>query len=264
MVAKALESDQKRSVRDWVELASTCYDLVLEPYRAGSVLIKPGARLLTPIPGLPDEGLSATFTRNIALENEDLQFLTWEHPVVEALGDLVLNTERGNATICAIRHRELPRGRVAVECVFVVEAPLFSRPELACYVPPLLVCEIHDETGQRLDPRLDHDAVSAGWVPLKYKASRQVIEIKRQALQGILERAGDSLEQRAGRMLLQHGRPGLETLKEELARLRYLSTVNPNVRPEEIRHHEAMIESVAESIRHPRIRLDAVRVIVGL
>ena len=264
LVEEARRADADRSLREWMEHALACYDISMEPYRPGSVLLAPGERLLTPVPGLPDSGLAATFDRGTALENEDLAFLTWEHPLVQGLSDLVMNTERGNATLCAMRHDALPRGRLAVECVFVIEAPRFSEPELASYVPPLLVCEVHDETGIRLDPGIDHDVVNRSWVPLKYKPSRQIIDIKRAALKAVLERARNDVTGRARHMLLAHGRAGVERLQEELARLRYLKSVNPDVRQEEIDHHERLLEALRMSLGEPRVRLDAVRVIIGL
>lgn len=264
LVEDGRRADQDSSLRDWLELASGCYDITLEGYRLNSVMLRPGARLLTPIPGLPDDGMAATFDRNTALENEDLRFLTWEHPVVEAIADLVLNTERGNASIAALRHPALPRARLAVECVFVVEAPLFARPELACYVPPLLVSSIYDERGGRLDPELDHDIIDASWVPLKPRAARQIVALKRELLQRMLDAAGVEINQRAASLLRNHGRGGLEDLKEELARLLYLEKVNPNVRRDEIDHHTALVDVVAEALKEPRVRLDAVRVLIGL
>jgi len=264
LVEEARRTDADRSLREWLEHALACYDINMEPYRPGSVLLTPGERLLTPVPGLPDTGLAATFDRGTALENEDLAFLTWEHPLVQGLADLVMNTERGNATLCAMRHDALPRGRLAVECVFVIEAPRFSEPELACYVPPLLVSEVHDETGSRLDPDIDHDVVNRSWLPLKYKASRQIIEIKRAALKAVLERARNDVAARSRHMLLAHGRAGVERLQEELARLRHLKSVNPDVRQEEIDHHERLLEALRMSLGEPRVRLDAVRVIIGL
>ncbi|MCZ7599030.1 MAG: SNF2-related protein [Gammaproteobacteria bacterium] len=264
LVEEARRTDADRSLREWLEHALACYDINMEPYRPGSVLLTPGERLLTPVPGLPDTGLAATFDRGTALENEDLAFLTREHPLVQGLADLVMNTERGNATLCAMRHDALPRGRLAVECVFVIEAPRFSEPELACYVPPLLVSEVHDETGSRLDPDIDHDVVNRSWLPLKYKASRQLIEIKRAALKAVLERARNDVAARSRHMLLAHGRAGVERLQEELARLRHLKSVNPDVRQEEIDHHERLLEALRMSLGEPRVRLDAVRVIIGL
>lgn len=264
LLEEARREDQDPTLRGWLELACDCYDISLEPYRRNSVLVRPGSRMLTPVPGLPDEGIGATFDRNTALENEDLEFLGWEHPVVDAIADLVLNTERGNAAICALSHPELPRGRLAVECVFVVEAPLFSRPELVCHVPPLLVSEIHDEEGNRLDPELDHMTVNDRRVPLKYKTSRQIIDIKRQALRDILDRVAIDVNQRAAGLLRDHGRQGLEDLKEGLARLRYLREINPNVRQDEVDHQTELVDAVVRALKEPRVRLDAVRVLVGL
>ena len=264
LVEAAMQRDQDASVREYIERAGACYDIAMDAYRGNSVLLMPGERLLTPIPGLPETGLAATFDRATALENEDLEFLTWEHPLVTAITDLVLNTERGNATVCGIRAPGLPRGQLAVECVFVIESPLFARPELACYSPPLLVTHVYDESGTRLDPPLDHAGIDARWVPLKPKAARQIVNLKRTVLRRMLDAAGEDINARAEHLLRQHGQPGLDILEEELTRLRHLQRVNPAVRADEIADWADRVETVSAAIRQPRVRLDAVRTLVGL
>ncbi len=256
--------DHDGSVRDFIEQAGGCYDISLEPYRRNSVLLVPGERLPTVIPGLPERGLAATFDRTTALQNEDLAFLTWEHPLVTAIADLVLNTERGNATICALTTPHLPRGRLAVECVFVIEAPLFTNPALAGYVPPLLESGFYDEQGRRMPTAFDHDHVNQRWAPLKPKAARAIIALRRDMLRGMLDAAGADLAGRAEGLLRHHGQAGLARLREELARLRYLSRVNPLVRAEEISHLAGVLDAVETAIGQPRVRLDAVRVLIGL
>src|SRR5690606_29047069 len=54
-------------------------------------------------PGLPDSGLTATYNRDLALSREDMEFFTWEHPLVRGAMDMVLNHESGNATLGTIR-----------------------------------------------------------------------------------------------------------------------------------------------------------------
>jgi ATP-dependent helicase HepA len=83
-------------------------------------------------------------------------------------------------------------------------------------------------------------------------------------LAGMLEAATDDVEARADRLLLHHARAGVDELKEEILRLRHLKTVNPAVRQDEIDHLAALIDAAEQAVRQPRVRIDAVRVLVGL
>lgn len=264
LIEAAMSADQDRSLVDWLEQVSTCLDISIEPYRSGSILIKPGTRLAVPIAGLDEDGLAATFDRTIALENEDLAFLTLEHPFIEALSDVITNAERGNVALCGFKHAHLARGKLAVECAFVVETGPLELPELAHYLPPMLLPAIYHEDGHRLDDALDHEQLSRGWLPLKPKASRKIVALRREELERTLKLANDDIEARAHALIREHAQAGLDKLQAEYERLKYLKSVNPSVRDEELGYYQKLLDSAHRAVASPRARLDALRVIVGL
>src|SRR5581483_4256570 len=59
-------------------------------YKLGSAGV-----LADSFPGLPASGFTVTCDRERALAREDLQFLTWDHPLVNGALDLLLGSERG-------------------------------------------------------------------------------------------------------------------------------------------------------------------------
>ena len=62
-----------------------------------SIVVRPGEHMFVDsFPGLPDDGMTATFDREEALAREDLHFLTWEHPLVSGAIDAVLSDRVGN------------------------------------------------------------------------------------------------------------------------------------------------------------------------
>ncbi len=264
LVEEAEHAGVDSELREWLDQAFDCYDIGMEPYRQNSVLLKPGPRLVTSIPSLPDEGLAATFHRHTALENEDLHYLSWEHPLAVDIADLVLNTERGNTALCGIRHGDLGRGKLAIECIFVIEAAGFVSAEVLCRVPPLLEFAVFHEDGRRLGPGLDHNIISAGCVELKSKLRRQIIRLMRRNIQVLLELGISRVETDAAERLQQHASTGIERLQEELSRLEHLRLINSNVREDEIGHLEKLLEEVKTAVARPRVRLDSLRVLVGL
>ena len=52
--------------------------------------------LVDDFPGLKADGLTYTRDRSRALLREDLQFLTWDHPLASGALDMLLGSERGN------------------------------------------------------------------------------------------------------------------------------------------------------------------------
>ena len=68
-------------------------ELAPRTYRLGSAGV-----LVDDFPGLKADGFSCTRDRQRALLREDLQFLTWDHPLATGALDLLLGSEKGNCS----------------------------------------------------------------------------------------------------------------------------------------------------------------------
>lgn len=55
-------------------------------------------------PGLPDDGMTLTYDREEALINEDIQFLSWDHPLVSGAMELISSNELGNCAFTAVKY----------------------------------------------------------------------------------------------------------------------------------------------------------------
>lgn len=61
-----------------------------EDLGANSIVISPTGTMLVPdFPGLKEEGVTVTFDRELALAREEMEFLTWDHPMIRQGIDLV-------------------------------------------------------------------------------------------------------------------------------------------------------------------------------
>ena len=77
----------------------------LEDLNSFSSFIKPTENMYLPsFPALPQDGYSYTIDRDIALVREDLQYMSWEHPLIQGSLDLFTNSEIGNMTV--VSHNE--------------------------------------------------------------------------------------------------------------------------------------------------------------
>ena len=77
--------------------------------------------LVPDFPGLSEDGITITFDRNLALSREDMQFITWEHPMVQGGMDLVLSGSMGNTAVALIKNKALKPGTVLLELIYVSE-----------------------------------------------------------------------------------------------------------------------------------------------
>jgi ATP-dependent helicase HepA len=80
-------------------------------------------------PGLPSGGFTITFDRERALVREDMQFMTWDHPLVTGALDLLLGSEKGN---CSVE----PGGQAGLEAVYLLECVAPLRLHVDRFLPP--------------------------------------------------------------------------------------------------------------------------------
>lgn len=210
-------------------------------------------------PGLPAEGLSVTFDRGLALGREDISFLTWDHPMVTGALDLLTSGARG-ATACAVWPKAAGSG-LWVEAIHLVECVAPAKLHADRFLPATPVRVVVDIQGREVAPAaiaaLDRANLRDGPVHdlLDGEELRDVLEGQVAAAAKIAEARGQGVVEAARRLLR-------EQMGRELARLRALAEVNPNVRPDEIAALESEFAELGERLDRARVRLDAVRVIV--
>ena len=97
-------------------------------------------------PGLPSGGFAITFDRHRALLREDMQFMTWDHPLVTGALDLLLGSEKGN---CAVD----PQLMSGLEAVYLLEcvAPLHLHVDRFLSPAPIVVQVEGDDLQELLD-----------------------------------------------------------------------------------------------------------------
>ncbi len=208
------------------------------------------------IPGLPHAGLSATFSRRVALEREDLVFLTRDHPLAQGALELLLGSERGNSAF-ALWESDDPKG-LLLEAHFVVEA--IAPRELAAdrFLPPTPIRIIVDQRGEPVDLPARHAATLKGARPDALLSSP---EVTTGVLPAMFEAAEAAAEPERRRWIEEARRAVSSHLGGELDRLRALRAVNDRVRADEIERAEREISALNEHLGTARVRLDAARLI---
>jgi ATP-dependent helicase HepA len=173
-------------------------------------------------PGLPAEGFTITCDRRRALLHEDVQFLTWDHPLATGAIDLLLGSEKGNSAMVE------DESQAGLEAIYALE----------CIAPPALhIDRFLPPTPVRVFGKgADLEAMLAD---SRRRAEAQVPEI-------VAEARGSMASQ----------------LTAEIDRLRELQRINPSVRDEEIAALVAEQRALDEHLRRARLRLDCVKLSV--
>lgn len=255
--------DDDSTLPQYMETVFDCCGVHIEEHRTNSYLIEPSEHMSMPFPGLMDEGSVITYSRNVALANEDMHFLTWEHPMVIHAMERILNQETGNAVVVALKHPKVQPGTLLLESLFALEAGGQHVQQSNHYLPPAVIRILLDEHGDEDYPYLDHDSINQHLEPVTIGIAKQVIQLKEDAIKALLAMSEQKANQQAPQLIAEAEARIQQTFTPEIERLKALHQVNPNVRDEEIQFFEQQLRQLTGALKSSNLRLDAVRVIVG-
>lgn len=246
-------------------MAAVCnrYGIEVEHHSAGSQIFKPSSRMqVEHFPGVPDEGVTVTFNRTIALGHEERQYLTWEHPMVSECMEMTLNSETGNSSATAVHHTAFNPGTLLLELLFVLECPAPRLLQAGRFLPPTLLHVLVDQHLKDRSDDITHQVLNESLQKLPKNTARKIITPLRHRIAAMIEQAETVAE--AGRpeiieAALQMMRQRYRT---EIERLTALQRVNPNVRDEELELLQQHQKELEEHLLATRLRLDAVRMVV--
>jgi ATP-dependent helicase HepA len=182
--------------------------------------------------------------------------------VVRDTMDVLLTSELGNCTLCAVKYPQARPGTLLLECLYILEGGhrnLIRQYHLA----PALIRVVMDEQEQLHDGTLTAETVAVQGVQLDDRTSQQVVQAREQVLRKLLRSCESQAAARAPSLISAAGERKRRSLQEEIERLRALSRVNPAIREEECAFFETQLRRLEEVLKSVSPRLDAVRVMVA-
>ena len=209
-------------------------------------------------PGLPPGGLTVTCDRARALAREDLQFLTWDHPLATGALDLVLGSEKGNS--CFARWPDTVSA-LYLEAVYVIEVVAPPHLHADRFLPPTPIRVLVDHQRQDLSLELPRAAYAGA---LQETAATALLEqpgFRETLLPRMIATAQSLARQKLPERIARARKAMAARLGPEQARLEALQKINPAVRPEEINLLARQREELDQHLAKARLRLDGLRLI---
>ena len=259
LVREIGRQDEDRSLDDFMISVFDHYSIQVEElthrtYRLGSAGV-----FADSFPGLPAEGFTVTCDRRRALSREDIQFLTWDHPLVTGALDLVLGSEKGNSSFA--RWPDAGTAAVYLEAIYLLECVAPPALHADRFLPPTPVRVLVDHRGTDAGGAIAPEILARH---LKHGDAYALLdrsEVRDELLPRLLEQAQDLARRQVPGIVAQARRAVTVQLERELTRLKELRRVNRSVRIEEV---ELLAEQQRALDRHlagARLRLDAIRLI---
>ncbi len=233
--------------------------LDVETVEPRTFTIKPGHGYTTSLPGFRPSGITATCDRKKALEREEIQFLTMDHPMIRGAMDYLLGSSRGNsaATVWVDDEPEA----VLLETIFVLEAVSPPRLNVKQFLPPTPVRVLLDHTLTDQTARIQTPGFDAGLNNAAPKTIKALTAVARPIIAEMIRKSREIAEKRTAPLIRRMVKNAMTNLGNDLDRLVQLKKINPDVREEEIRIAEKERDAIHGCLLSARLRLDAVRLI---
>ena len=238
------------------------FGMETEYHSEHALIVRPGAQMtVANYPGVPGDGTTITFGRETALIREDLQFVTWEHPMVRQGMDMLLSGDLGKTACCTLKSRGVKAGKMFMEAIFVVEAVGPPSLQLSKFLPPTVLRILLDPTLNNLADKVSFDAFNAQLNHLKTSMAAKVVRAQKNEITRMVQAAQNLACQQAGDIIREACNALMAYVTEEVRRLAALKAVNPNVRDGEIEFFRRQAEQGNAALQKAQMRMDAIRLV---
>lgn len=213
------------------------------------------------IPALPEEGLVGTADRARAVARENIAFLTWDHPIITSLFDMVLGSEKGNSAFALWPNATA--GGVMIEGVYVLETTAPPALHLDRYLPPTPIRVVLNHKRQELTREITPELLAANLKNGDPALLSQQVEDFGSLLPGMIRITQVIAEKQAKPIIEATIEKVRSSHAEEIQRLEQLRKQNPSIRQDEI---DAAKKQMAEALEHlgkAAVRRDALRLIIA-
>lgn len=263
----AFEIAEQDNTPQLVNFALNLFDVIgLEQDDLGekSLVISPTGHMLVPdFPGLAEEGNTVTFDRELALVREEVQFLSWDHPMIRNGIDLITAGDIGKTAISLLINKNLPAGTLLLEAIYVVESQAPKGLQLTRFLPPTPVRLLLDSKGNDLAAQVSFAGLEKQLKPVNKQMANKIAKMARAEIEKLVSVSESKIAPQAQALIAQAKQSAEQTLSAELHRLTSLQSVNKNIRADEIEALEQLKTASLQHLEQATWRLDSLRVIIS-
>jgi ATP-dependent helicase HepA len=256
---QAVERDEELS--DYMEQVFDQFGVEQEHHSANSIILRPGDHMIGhTFPALNEEGMTATFNREVALSRDDINYLTWEHPMVNGAMDMVLSGDFGNTAFCTLKLPPLKPGTLLLEAIFTVHCSAPAHLQLSRYLPLTTIRVVVTNDGKDLSKVLTQQHINQLRQKIAKRNAQEMIKHARDTISEVIGKA-EKIASPQLQALAENAATQMQSVQQaEIKRMQSLRNSNPNIREEEIDYLLSVTESMQDYIDGAQLKLDAIRI----
>ncbi|MGX9418149.1 RNA polymerase-associated protein RapA [Vibrio sp. WJH972] len=228
-----------------------------------ALVVTPSEHMLVPsYPGLPYEGATITFDRTTALSREDMNFISWEHPMIEGGIDLLMTEGVGTSAVSILKNKALPVGTLLLELIYVVDAQAPKRSGIGRFLPKTPIRVMLDSNGNDLSDQVEFESFHRQLSPVNRQLSSKLASSVQSEIVKLIQGGEAVVENKVIQVREAANKEMKNSLNNELERLQALKAVNPTIREDELTVLEQQMSELDGYISQAQFQLDSLRVIV--
>jgi ATP-dependent helicase HepA len=265
LLRQVTELEHRDSPAAFLRQVFASYGLESEENANGTWNVRPGDdMLIESFPQIPDDGLTFTLDRKLALNRDDMPFVNWLHPLVLQSLDMVLQNNQGKCCVGALRDKRLASGSLVLESLYRVTVSAPQRLQAKRFFPATIVRTVVDSQKRSLGKALPAAFLDSRMQVMGTSEVSELISDRKPTLQW-LSKLSQQVAQKhlpelsAGYTSAMHAR-----LDSEIQRLQALKAVNPQVSENEIVYLQQQRTKLTEAFASARLQLEALRLCVVL
>jgi ATP-dependent helicase HepA len=263
IIDEILASEREEALQSYLESLCETYGVDTEFHSEQTLILRPSDHMLTGhFPHVRDEGSTVTFSRTRALAREDMEFLSWEHPMIIEAMDMVHSTELGNAAIGTIRLKGIAPGTMLLETLYTINCVAPRALQVDRFLPLSPMRLLVDARGKDLASLVPHQRLNELVERVQKSTAVAIIKQVHTEVESKMLLATEQAQTRLQAILETAEATMRQALGSELDRLQALRTVNPSIREEELDHLRYRIEECSLHISHANLQLQALRLII--
>ena len=264
LIATIERNERTDSLKEFTDHLFDRLGIHTEAGAEDTLIVKPTENHVTgELPLLDDDGITCTFSRELALSRDDLHFLTWEHPLVRETIDVVYNSELGNAAVALIKQKSIKPGTVLIEALFNADCPAPKRLQIGRYLNQQPIRYLITLDGRDLSEAIGCEPFTRLLKPISITQSAGVVRELRTKISAALAH----LESRAAEQVssLRNAATSMisQELNSEATRLEALGSRNGSVRDDEVAMIKQIQKDSIEAVSRAEAKLQGVRVVVA-
>ncbi|MBT6193519.1 MAG: RNA polymerase-associated protein RapA, partial [Proteobacteria bacterium] len=258
------KQDRPDELKEYMDCLFDEFGVESEDDIAQCIVLHPGDHMpCETFPHLPSEGISGTFSQEIAKSRDDLQFFTWEHPMVTGAMELLLNTGFGNSACSVVKNTGMIKGSLALESNYVIVCPAPADLRVERFFSESIIRVLVNNTGSDINDKYSADWLARNTTDIPEITAQKVVNQVRVQLENLSKVGEEKSQDKTTEIKTVAKKEMKRQFESEIKRLKRLATINKNIRPIEIKTLEVKLSQSLAFIDNTYCKLDSLRILIA-